>query len=408
MSRSRPFVTAPSLFLLAVVLLVLRMMSPMVSPAAAQSTRIVPKAAGPPRVLMLLSLSRRLSRELSARHRDMEIEATERGAVSLGAWRQSASSLGVLRSGAWDFVVLSGHPTFGRTLVIDGESRIGDPSAFLRDGRMLLAKVRESGARAVLLVPPRRPGAPAVDQQAIDWAYTTLARGEGAVLAPVSDAFARVHRRRPDLALFDPYGTEWSATGAFLAAAVLEATLTGRPPTTPETLGEADDPSAEAAMLLDEEAWAAVRDLAAEGGTRQVPPPPFPSIPTLPKGAPLSSSGLVGTWRGPLRLYPWPATLELTIAEAAEGVHVAGRVRFDDQREGLELTGTGVRLERQELSFRNPADLAGGRTLYRLVSQAGRLKGVAELVTENHGAYAIGGFELTRLEPARDREQPGR
>lgn len=308
-----------------------------------------------------------------------------------------------VRAGGWDFVVLSGHPTFGKTLLIEGEARVGDPSEFLHHGRLLVEEVRRGGARAVLLVPPRRPGMPPLDQQAIDWAYTRLGRAAGAMLAPVGDAFARVQRRRPDLALFGPHGESWSEAGAYLAASVLEATLTGKPPagTAPIRATSEDRAglSAEDRQLLDEAAWRAVHDLGAEGGYRSVAAAPFPELPTLPHGHAISLDELRGTWRGPLRLYPWPATLELRVSGDSAAPQVTGTIDFYGEREPERFEGTDVALDPRVLAFRNPSDLARGRTQYRVVLRGDRLEGVAELVTEDGGTYGIGGFELQRTEP---------
>ncbi len=368
----------------------------------AESTKVIPKRSGPPQVLLLPSPSETLIHELSARGEILEVHGGPSQATSLKGLREDASALEAIRGGGWDFVVLTGHPTFGKTLLIDGVFRVGDPSELLHHGRMLLEEIRRSGARPILLVPPPGPGAPAIDRQAVEWAYHRLGLEGGAALAPVAEAFARVRRRRPDLSLFDPYGEGWSSAGATLATAVLEATITGRPPgasVTPaaERAGGAGLP-VEAQGLLNEEAWGAVRDLAAAGGYRDVPPPPFPAVPTLARGEPVARARLQGTWRGPLRLYPWPTTLVLEVFDGAEGLRVAGRVHFEGDRPDLGFEAADTDFEGSVLSFFNPSDLAHGRTLYRLVAQGGRLTGVAELVTENGSIYAVGGLELERVE----------
>lgn len=375
-----------------------------------QTTEVMEKRTGAARVLVLSAASEAFVQELAERGGALEVEVSSSPAASLHALRGDPGALGALRGGGWDFVVLSGHPTFGKTLVIDGEVRLGDPSELLHHGRLVLEEVRRSGARAVLLVPPARPGAAAADRQAVEWAYHRLGREGGATLAPVGDAFSRVRRRRPDLALFDPYGEEWSRAGAHLAASVLECTITGRPPagsTAPEA-GQEDPASlaAEVRRLLDEEAWAAVRDLVASGGSRDIPPPPFPAVPTLPHGDPVTLAGLQGTWRGPLRLYPWPATLELTVGSEAAGPRVSAWVRFDGAQPDLGFEASDPAFDRDVLSFENPADLAEGRTTYRLVAQGNRLTGVAELVTESGDVYAVGGLELHRVRRDSGTRQP--
>ncbi len=386
----------------------------MASTAGAQTTQILPKPSGPARVLVLPQPSDALRDALSSRPEVLTVKGAGPGIATLEGLRGDPTVLETLRTEPWDFVVLRGHRTFGRTLVIDGQLRVGDPSGFLHNGRLLLDAVRQAGARPILLVPPRRPGEPASDQATVAWAYERLAREGGALLAPVADAFSKVRRLRPDVALFDPYGDGWSATGAALAAAVVETTITGRPPATQAPSARAraaqastaetpapsaaHDLTAETQQLLDRAAWEAVRDLAAQGGRPAAEEPPFPSVPTLAHGEPADGASLRGRWRGPIRLYPWPATLELDIASSSGGLQVSGHVRFEDGRPELTFQASEPELRDGVLSFRNPSDLAGGRTLYRFVSRAGDLDGVAELVTDQHLAYAIGSVELTPIQ----------
>lgn len=368
-------------------------------PVPAQTTVVVPKSSLPVRVLVLRGTAG--DHRPAVVSRTIEVRQLSSKASDFAGLRSDGRAMEAIREGGWDFVALSDHPTFGKTLLIEGEPRVGDPSGFLHHGRLLVEEVRRAGARAVLLVPPGQPGAPPVDRQAIEWAYMRLGREAGAMLAPVGDAFSRVRRRRPDLALFDPYGEGWSEAGAYLAASVLEATLTGRPPTAAGTAPPDPDAtglSAEERGLLDEAAWQAVQELANEGGYRDVSAPPFPAVPTLPRGHAVRFERLRGTWRGPLRLYPWPATLELQVSGDAGQPRVTARIELGGDQEPVRFDATGVSFEPRTLAFRNPSDLAGGRTVYRLVARGGRLQGVAELVTEGGDIYAIGSLELGRVQ----------
>jgi hypothetical protein len=377
--------------------------------AAGQATKALPKPAGPPRVLLLPGLPDGLLPELAHHAGALLAEPVEGAAAGLKQLRAEPAVMDAIRGGGWGFVVLTGHPTFGRTLVIDGETRVADPSDFLHHGKLLVAQIRQTGGRAVLLEPPRKPESSILDQQAIDWAYNRLGREGGAILAPVGDAFARLQYRRTHVSLFDVHGERWSPAGAFLAAAVLEATITGRPPIPPsrsETKAAASELSLETRQLLGEVAWEAVRDLAAAGGYRDVPPPPFPTIPTLPHGAALKAGSLQGRWRGPIRLYPWPARLEVEVTGEGDTPRVRARVGFETDRRPIGFEGADVAVHEDVLSFLNPSDLAHGRTQYRLVKRGRRLEGVAELVTEDGGIYAIGSFELDRVPPSAESAEP--
>lgn len=370
--------------------------------AGAQITETLPRSSGAPRVLLLGTETEALAAELE----ELGVRVGSAGA-ELGSFRglrEDASTRGAIAEGGWDVVLLAGDPFFGRTLIIEGEIRVGDPSEMLHQGRLLLEEVRRAGARPVVLVPPLPPDASVVDRQAVAWAYHHLGRTGGAAVAPVADAFERARRRRPDLPLFDPHGERWSPAGARLAAGVVAATLTGRPPVREPSAATPDDSETERVhdleLLLNEAGWAAVRDLVDSGGHREAPPPLFPPTPSLPRGDLAIPAELQGVWRGPLRLYPWDAELVLEIAVTGADLRVAGHIAFPGGRPPLTLRPSSLRVDTHRLSFRNPTDLAGGRTRYQLVRRGDLLTGTAELTTEDGSIYAIGGLDLVRDPPA--------
>lgn len=134
--------------------------------AFSQTTEALPKPPGSPRALVLPGTNGGLQEELSTRDGTVKTESVETERRSLKAIRSDASVMDSVRAGGWDFVVLLGHRTFGKALLIEGEARVGNPSDFLLSVGSWWEDIRRSGARAVLLVPPRKPGTPALDQQA--------------------------------------------------------------------------------------------------------------------------------------------------------------------------------------------------------------------------------------------------
>lgn len=382
---------APTLVLLATLLF---------GAPASRSAEVVPKPSGPAIVLVLAEPSGVLGSALAERPLKVRSDVAE--ATGVAALRENAGAVAAIRGGGHHFVLLGGETTFGKTLLIEGETRVGDASDFLHHGRLLLEEVRRSGARPILLVPPAKPTTAALDREAVAWAYHRLGQEGGALLAPVDAAFDRARRRRPDLALFDAYGDRWSPAGSYLAAAVVETTITGRMPgaTAPSGSERAveNELPPDVRSVLNEVAWASVRDLAASGGYRAIAAPEFPETPTLVRGEPVDLAKLQGTWRGPLRLYPWPANLLLEIRGGNGSTAVKGRVQFDGGQPDLDFAASDSELGSHMLSFRNPADLANGRTSYRLSLVGERLRGVAELTTESGEVYAIGRFDLRRVE----------
>lgn len=364
-----------------------------------RSAEVVPKPAGPATVLVLAEPSAALGSALA--QRPLTVRSGVAEAAGVAALRQDAGALAAIRGEGHHFVLLGGETAFGKTLLIEGETRVGDPSDFLHHGRLLLEEVRRGGARPILLVPPAKPTTATLDREAVAWAYHRLGREGGALLAPVDEAFERARRRRPDLALFDAYGDRWSPAGSYLAAAVVEVTITARMPGSIAPSGNEkaveNELPPDVRSLLNEVAWASVRDLTSSGGYRDIAAPGFPATPTLVRGEPVDLAKLRGRWRGPVRLYPWSANLLLDIREGNGGLSVRGQVHFDGGRPDLDFAAPDAELGSHVLSFRNPSDLANGRTVYRLSLVGERLRGVAELTTESGDLYAIGRFELRRV-----------
>lgn len=173
------------------------------------------------------------------------------------AYHYENGALEVIEGGDWDVVVLQeylpGSPT-----------RTDEP--FLDYATLLDAAIRDSGAETVLYMTwPQGLG----DWADLDDFVAAHRRAEsalGARVAPVGVAMARAQAERPDLLLMDPDLVHASWQGAYLAAAVIYATIFGR---SPEGLDYTFGVSEEDAAFLQRIAWQTVTDWQAG-----VPPSP--------------------------------------------------------------------------------------------------------------------------------------
>lgn len=153
-----------------------------------------------------------------------------------------------IRKGDWDVVVLQEY--------LPGiESRTIEP--FLDHARRMDAIVEGSGARSVFYMTwPQGRG----DWAALDDFVTAHREVEaelGVKVAPVGVAFARAQAERPDLDLIDADAIHATWAGAYLAAAVIYATLFDR---SPEGLDYTFGLTEEDAAYLERVAWQSVTD----------------------------------------------------------------------------------------------------------------------------------------------------
>lgn len=154
--------------------------------------------------------------------RDGDLDA---GQVAFGGFtledhfEQSRGGRRELVAGGWTRVVLQEQSL----------RPIADRAAFERWGRLLVTEARTVGADVTFFLTWARQARPE-QQPLLTDAYCSLARELGADLAPVGEAWRRSLRLRPDLALHLEDGSHPNPRGAYLAAMILWATLTGGHP----------------------------------------------------------------------------------------------------------------------------------------------------------------------------------
>lgn len=153
-----------------------------------------------------------------------------------------------IRRGDWDVVVLQEYLPASPT-------HTAEP--FLEYATRFDEIARQSGARTVFYMTWPQGKGDWADLDDFIAAQRQVEAELGARIAPVGVAMARAQAERPDLALLDSDEVHASWAGAYLAAAVIYATLFDR---SPEGLDYAFAMSEEDATFLQHVAWETVTD----------------------------------------------------------------------------------------------------------------------------------------------------
>lgn len=331
-----------------------------------------------------------------------------------------------IRTGHWDYVVLQEQSRLGAVYLVNGEFRVANAEAFFAAARGLVAEIRKAGATTVLFHTWPQREAHDSDRAMLDYAYTHLTSELRVLRAPVGPAWQKARAEVRGASLYAEDGAHPSRSGSYLAAAVIYATLTGASPVGgPARItgapvdansgvvaaGNVDvlvDLPSRFAGELQRIAWGERQKLALISSYPDLPAPPPPKPPPMPAGGRRPAPAeLSGRWLGSLRLYPQQAIFELWLAEkegqpgewsAALELRFTGgdQEKVTHELEQLEITDTGV-------TFVDPTGPNGGTVRYRAVFLTGRgggqrLAGVAEATVKGAAVYAIGTFELKRIE----------
>lgn len=172
-----------------------------------------------------------LARLLQAGGYEPAVKMIAHGGWTLADHARSDETVDAIIGGRWDYVLLQ-------------EQSVLPALAGRREKEMYPAvraldeMIRKGGAQTVLIMTwGRRDGLPAENFPDYDSMQTTLATGTteiadelGAIVAPVGLAWQRTLALQPEYDLWDADGSHPSATGSYLAAAVLYATLLQRSP----------------------------------------------------------------------------------------------------------------------------------------------------------------------------------
>ncbi len=153
------------------------------------------------------------------------------GGATLAAHWADDSVTQRIRAGHWTDVVLQDQSTDGEQWWVNGQPRVGTSGAELADysGRFA-GVIKEAKARPILFAHWTDDGAPARDQDALDYAFAGAARATGSVFAPVGEAIKRMRTVIPGVTPYFDDGHHMSAAGSYLEALVLYATLVDHSP----------------------------------------------------------------------------------------------------------------------------------------------------------------------------------
>jgi hypothetical protein len=234
---------------------------------------------------------------------------------------EKGEALKALHDGKWDYVVLQDQSTLGLDYFLQGQDRVTSDAIFRPFAEKWSAEISRQGARPVFYLTWARKAVPE-DQNALNYAYMSAARGTGAVVAPVGLAWEKAGHENPSIELYYKDGSHPSSAGSYLAACTFYATLFHQSPIglpgkivgTPVNLEtEKPEPDKKAVLVdlphdqvraLQTSAWEACEELARQGGYLPVSTPKPPGLPDLPSGQPLAAADLEGTWSGELLFYP--------------------------------------------------------------------------------------------------------
>jgi hypothetical protein len=128
------------------------------------------------------------------------------------------ATLSLLRSQRWSFV----------TLQAQKYSTSGTVTYSTAEAEQLIDLARQSGAVPIMF--PEWPRRDVVETQRIYDLHVSIAQRQTACVAPVGQAWDLALARHPTLTLHDADGNHSAPAGAFLAALILYATITGASP----------------------------------------------------------------------------------------------------------------------------------------------------------------------------------
>ena len=361
------------------------------------------------------NLPRILEQLSTAAGTPMETKMVAEGGATLHDHWEKGEALKAIRERSWNYVILQEQSTLG-TFLVNGQDRIADPQYFHQYARLFDQEIKKSGAQTIFYLTWARKDAPERNQALLNYAYISIARELKDLIVPAGVVWQEVRHENPNLELYLPDRSHPTATGSYLVACELYATIYGKTPVGLPyqiTINPVDEDgnvdtqkqitlaklSASDAELIQRAAWKVYQKMKASGGYLSVPKPPSPDLPTLPAGQKPTSKDLEGLWVGKLNFYPvpWPAKMELTLHQTNGEWKAELKIKFEGHPEAdkapqitsFKITDTGI-------SFLDPKGASGAPMKYRAAFTGHTLSGLAEVKVEGKPIHAIGTWELKR------------
>lgn len=334
-------------------------------------------------------------------------QVTMPGGMLSQLWR-SGVAVDSIRNGRWDFVVVQEQSLLGG-LRVDGEPVIGSPDTFFEYARRFQSEITRAGARLVLFHTWARAGH-ADDQRMLDYAYFSIGRELGAVVAPVGVAWVSMLGSNPDLTLHLSDGSHPNGLGTYLTATVIAQSVCGKLRGKPPTVVAADSINergqfvagqktaitvpAELAGRLREAAENAVARVRAAGGYLAVEPSHAAALPQPPTaGKTPTHNELVGTWQGEIRLNV-PGSMRVTFIGNTT-THASGSAQVRIGSTILERPLESLAVADGLISFAIPLDGQGEFRFAGAFSE-GAIHGVGGIAFGSR-TTALGRVVLTRV-----------
>jgi hypothetical protein len=286
------------------------------------------------------------------------------GATLISLWERSDARR-VLRSSKWDYVVLQDQSQLGDGLR-DGKFVVNSPTLLHWGVRLFDAEVKRAGARTVLLLPWSRR-TETHQQGDLDYAYDSIARELGAILAPAGPAWQLARQRSPGLELYAKDDSHPSPAGSYLVACVLLTSLfpeaardlpsevSGHAVSTAGVVDTSRSTAlvslpAEEAGNLQNLAREVVSDISRNGGYLGAHPPEQPKV-MLQSAEAIQPDRLAGAWTGDLTYYPSPAILELTLRFDGDKCQGDVVIKVPDRKQRYDAPLAECSFSGQELRF---------------------------------------------------------
>jgi hypothetical protein len=359
------------------------------------------------------NLPRLLEQFSASAGRSLQTRMVVEGGATLKDQWDKGDALKAIREGGWDYVVLQDQSTLG-VFLINGQSHIADPKYFYKYALLFQREIERAGSRTIFYLTWAREDAPARDQVALNYAYTSIARQLRSLLAPVGIVWQQVRYENPKLSLYIEDKSHPQGPGSYLAACVFYATIYNESPLgLPNQIagnptdddGNVDTKknvtlvnlSSGDAALIQRTAWQTYERMQRLGGYLPAPKPPQDPLPKLPRGRRPAVKDLEGSWAGPFRFYPvpWPATMELKL-HAGE-LKAELKIKFDKHPESDKTPQiTSVKIDEQGISFLDAKGVNGAPMRYTAAYNGNTLSGIVEAKAEDSPIHAIGTWELKR------------
>ena len=160
---------------------------------------------------------------------EIEVQLVSQGGMTLERHWQEDRTHQIIKSKAWDYVVLQEQSKLGMPVMIDQDVYFGQTDLFYEYARKFDAEIKKAGAKTVFFMTWSVKSRPE-EQEILSYAYANIAQELNATVAPVGLVWDTL-RKTDQFDLYDVDGSHPSAHGSYLVAATMYATMFKEDPT---------------------------------------------------------------------------------------------------------------------------------------------------------------------------------